>query len=412
MMGRRLHGTVTLPGSKSESNRALMIAAYGGFQPEFENVSEAHDTVLLQSLLEKVNHHGSSDVVKMDCEDAGTVSRFMMTYLAGVPGEWLLTGKERLQQRPMAPLIKALRQLGADMTCLEKEGCLPLLIRGKKLKGGHASLDASQSSQFISSLLLAAPTWENGLQLTLTAETVSGPYIDMTLSMMEYFGVQVIRNKEVISVAHQLYHPCRFTVSADWSAASYWYEMMALSAGGSLLLKGLHRDTLQGDVLVTELFKELGVDTVFVDDGALITSTGSFTPAQTPLEFDFSDTPDLFPSVFVTCVALHISTVFKGISTLYHKESDRVNCLVSELSKIYTFNSIINNNSIILEKSLLSDNKSNNNKIVFNTYYDHRLAMALMGLSIKHNQVEIDHRDVVNKSYPAFWDEVHKMGLK
>ena len=411
MMGRPLQGTVGLPGSKSESNRALMIAAYGGFRPEVENISEANDTVLLQSLLEQVNQQTSSDVVELDCEDAGTVSRFLMTYLADTPGEWLLTGKERLRQRPMAPLIKALRQLGADLTCLEKEGCLPLRIRGKKLKGGGVSLDASQSSQFVSSLLLAAPTWEKGLQLTLTAETVSGPYIDMTVSMMERFGVRVIRNKKVITVAHQRYHPCCFTVSADWSAASYWYEMMALSSGGNLLLKGLRHDPLQGDSRVAEIFKELGVVTRFVDEGVLITLQRGASLARNRLEIDFSDTPDLFPSLIVTCVSLHIETVFNSISTLYNKESDRVNGLISELSKLYRFDYIITNDNLIIRKSLLHINKYNKSKIVLNTYNDHRLAMALMGLSVRFRQVEIQGNEVVNKSYPTFWEEVHKLDL-
>ena len=194
---KRLQGTLSLPGSKSESNRALMIAAYGGFPLEVDNLSEAHDTVLLKALLE----HPSPQV---DCEDAGTVARFLMTYLAGKPGTWTLTGTKRLCERPMAPLVDALRQLGADIA---GDG-LPLKIVGRPLKGGAVTLDASLSSQFASSLLMAAPTWENGLELTLTGDPVSMPYLEMTVKMMEYYGVRVIWEGNTITVPHQSYQLC------------------------------------------------------------------------------------------------------------------------------------------------------------------------------------------------------------
>jgi 3-phosphoshikimate 1-carboxyvinyltransferase len=405
---KRLQGTVHLPGSKSESNRVLMIAAYGGFPLEAENLSEAHDTVLMKALLEKVRGHISQDSLVVDCEDAGTVSRFLMTYLACAPGEWLLTGTGRLCERPMAPLIDALRQLGADITCVEKEGCLPVRIRGNALKGGSVNIDASQSSQFVSSLLMAAPTWNNGLQLTLTGESVSEPYIDMTLSMMERFGVHASRKGKAITVARQLYRPCHFTVSVDWSAASYWYEMLALSAGGSMLLKGLRHDSLQGDARVADLFQPFGIETEFTEEGVLITSTGVLSSVDQPLEFDFYDTPDLFPSVLVTCVALHIKAVFYGITTLFIKESDRVNSLITELSKIYTFINIIENDRLIIEKSSLSDSFINGKNLSFRTYNDHRIAMALAGLKLVFDEISIEGDDAVNKSYPAFWHEVQK----
>lgn len=399
-------GTITLPGSKSESNRALMIAAYGGFPPDVDNLSEAHDTVLLETLLKAVQT-GSHGLV--DCEDAGTVSRFLMTYLASTPGEWQLTGSERLRQRPMAPLIKALQQLGADVTCEGEEGCLPVRIRGKKLKGGRVQLDASKSSQFITSLLLAAPTWEEGLQLNLTGEMVSAPYIDMTLAMMEQFGVRAVREGNAITVSRQLYAPSRFVVSADWSAASYWYEMLALCNHGSLLLKGLRSDTFQGDAQVARFFEPLGIQTMFVDGGARITSVGLPPCVDKQLEFDLTDTPDLFPSILVTCVALHIESVFYGISTLFNKESDRVNSLITELSKIYTFINIIEDDKLVIGKSSLSDFSITGRDLSFNTYGDHRLAMALAGLKLVFGAVDIKGREAVIKSYPKFWEEFRKL---
>ena len=408
-MNRTLNGTVNLPGSKSESNRVLMIAAYGGFPLEAENLSEAHDTVLLKTLLGQVKRHGSLEPFTADCEDAGTVSRFLMTYLACSPGEWLVTGTKRLCERPMAPLIDALRQLGADINCVGEEGCLPVRIYGKALKGGSVTLDASLSSQYVTSLLLAAPTWNKGLQLTLKGKTVSEPYIDMTLAMMERFGVHAIRKGNTIAVAHQLYRPCHFTVSADWSAASYWYEMLALSAGGNLLLKGLQRHTLQGDAQVAGFFKSLGINTDFTDEGAVITSEGVLLPIEKPLEFDLSNTPDLFPAILVSCVVLHIESVFNGISTLYIKESDRVNSLIAELSKIYTFINIIHGNRLVIGKSSLSDSFINDRNLSFKTYDDHRIAMALAGLKLLFDEITIEGCDTVNKSYPMFWKDVRKL---
>ena len=408
-------GTVNLPGSKSESNRALMIAAFGGFPLDVDGLSDAHDTVLLTTLLGQVEAstslRGASATKQsiIDCEDAGTVARFMLTYLAGKPGTWLLTGTERLCQRPMAPLIDALRQLGASITSLRGASATKQLtfaqIIGHPLKGGTVTLDATQSSQFASSLLLAAPIWEHGLQLTLKGNPVSMPYLEMTIKMMEYFGVQVVREGNTITVPHQTYQSRPFTVSADWSAASYWYEMMALSEGGELLLKGLKPDSLQGDAVVAEWFKPFGVITTFEPEGARLTKV----PADPQiLVFDFTDNPDLFPSVFSTCVALHYRARFQSIQNLSLKESNRVDSLISELSKLYTFINILENDVLVIEKSVLKVDSNNNNKVLINTFQDHRVAMALTPILLLNDKGAIDDPSVVNKSYPAFWEEVKR----
>lgn len=404
-MSKPLRGTVNLPGSKSESNRVLMIAAYAGFPLEADNLSEANDTVLLKTLLEQIDNHASPGMATVDCEDAGTVARFLMTYLAGKPGTWLLTGTERLCQRPMAPLVEALRQLGADI----RGESLPLQINGKPLKGGSVTLDASQSSQFASSLLMAAPSWEHGLKLQLKGNLVSMSYLEMTIGLMEHFGVRVERNNDELVVAPQPYHARPFKVSSDWSSASYWYEMMALSSEGDLLLKGLEANGLQGDAAVAELFSELGVRTEFLEDGVRISKTKtSLKSLSEPLVFDFNNTPDLFPSVFVTCVALHIEAVFNGISTLYKKESDRINSIIIELSKLYTFINIVSDDTIIIKISSISDIDNNIKKVLFNTYHDHRIAMALASLAPRIGWVAIDDTSIVNKSYPGFWEELKK----
>lgn len=408
-MNKPLRGTVHLPGSKSESNRALMIAAYGGFPIEADHLSEAHDTFLLKTLLERVDHHSGPEMFTVDCEDAGTVARFMMTYLACKPGTWLLTGTERLCQRPMAPLIEALRHLGADIIQPDRD-TIPVIIKGKILKGGRVEIDASQSSQFASALLLAAPTWENGLKLKLKGNPVSMPYLEMTIKIMEHFGVQVVRSDDELVVVHQPYRPSPFKVSADWSSASYWYEMMALSQEGELLLKGLGANSLQGDIAVMDMFAKMGVNTEFFGNGARISKAKiNLKSLSEPLVFDFNNTPDLFPSVFVTCVALGIDAVFKGISILSKKESDRTNSLITELSKIYTFINIVSNDMIIIKKSSLSDKGYNIKNVVFNTYHDHRVAMALAALAPQFGRVTVDEPSAVNKSYPDFWDELMKI---
>lgn len=377
-MNRLLKGTITLPGSKSESNRALMIAAYGGFPLEVDGLSDAHDTVLLKNLLSATSLRAQRSnplvVERVDCEDAGTVARFMLTYLAGRPGTWTLTGTKRLCERPMAPLIDALRQLGADIA---GDG-LPLKIVGRPLKGGTVTLDASLSSQFASSLLMAAPTWEQGLRLTLTGKPVSMPYLEMTVKMMEYYGVRVIWEGNTITVPHQSYQSRPFKVDADWSAASYWYEMLALSEGGDLLLKGLKLDSLQGDAVVAEWFKPLGVLTAFDSDGARLTKIAA-RPQN--LVFDFTDTPDLFPAVYATCFALGVDAVFRGTASLADKESNRLEAMKNELSRI-------------------------KGGMTLCTYGDHRLAMALAALWPVYGPVKVDNPSVVNKSYPLFWESL------
>ena len=408
----KLSGSVCLPASKSESNRALMVAAYGGFSVETENgerktengkLSEAHDTVLLKALLEKIKTDLSDSVV-VDCEDAGTASRFLMTYLACLPGTWVLTGTPRMCQRPMAPLVEALRQLGVDIEYIDTEGKLPVRIKGKRISGGEVEVDASKSSQFVSSLLLAAPTWEKGLRLLLKEGAASLPYVDMTVSIMRHFGAVVEHHASEIMVLPGTYQSKEYKASPDWSAASYWYEMAALSEDCDLMLEGLKLDPLQGDSVVAELYQSFGVQTSFEAQGVRLTKTAVAFPEK-PLELDFSMKPDLFPAVFVTCVALHCPAVFRGVQNLAFKESDRVYSLITELSKLYSFTYNINKNEIILGSSILKDQNKFHKGIVFRTFDDHRVAMALSGLSLVLGSVSLDHPEVVSKSYPTFWKE-------
>ena len=376
---------------------------------QVEHLSEARDTVLLQQLLAKIEKAETGLPCEIDCEDAGTVARFLLTYLASREGVWVMTGAERMRQRPMKPLVDALRQLGADIVCLGREGFLPLQVTGKPLEGGTAEIDVSQSSQFVSSLVLAAPLWECGLTLSLKGEAVSVPYLEMTLSMMRLFGAEAQKNGSVISIRPQPYRSVPFVVSADWSGAAPWYELVALSEEGSILLKGLRQDGLQGDRKLTEMFEPLGVETFFQPEGARLVKAVAIGDGSSQLSFDVTDTPDLFPAILATCVALHRSAVFYGIRNLMLKESNRVDSMISELSKIYTFINIINDNSLVIEKSLIRNDFVNGKDICFSTYQDHRVLMALAPLSAKTGLLSFDFPEVVSKSYPSFWLEFHKV---
>lgn len=387
---------IQLPASKSESNRALTIAAYGGFESEVPNLSESNDTQLLKHLFE---HLDDSDVI--DVQDCGTAARFMLTFLACREGLWLLTGTERMKQRPMQDLMVSLRELGADIQCLEKEGFLPVRIFGKPLLGGKIAVDVTNSSQFASSLLLAAPTWPNGLKLELKGELNSLPYIDMTIAMMRHFGADVERKDRVVFVKPKAYRQAPFVVEPDWSAASYWYEIAALSDDCDILLKDLSLQSLQGDVKMAKMAEFLGVQTLEEKCGLRLKKMSNMSAE---VAFDFSDTPDLFPAVVATCAGLGIRTRFMGIENLSAKESDRVEALRNELSKINVQMDRVSDNELKMQPSDLS--KVNCNSVIFNSYNDHRIAMALAPLQMKIGRVEIDRPEVVRKSYPGFWDDV------
>lgn len=405
-MSRTIHGSVVLPGSKSESNRALMIAAYGGFPLDVVGLSDAHDTLLLQQLLKLIAT--SHPPVTLDCEDAGTVARFLLTYLAGREGEWLLTGTARMCQRPMRPLVDALLQLGAVIEYQGAIGFLPLKVKGRTLTGGKLSIDASQSSQFVSSLLLAAPCWRDGLQLRLEGGPASTTYITMSIAMMRRFGAEVRHEGDTIIVAPGAYQPQAYKVSADWSSASYWYELMALSEGGRLLLKDLKEEAIQGDRVVAGIFADFGVETRFASEGAWLTKN-TMSPSQKIWRFSLSNTPDLFPAIFTTCVALHLPAVFFDTQNLALKESNRVDSLITELSKLYTFINSIDNNSIVIDNSVCIYSNLFNNEILFSSHNDHRVVMSLAPLKMLFPRLHFDEPEVVAKSYLGFWREFESL---
>jgi 3-phosphoshikimate 1-carboxyvinyltransferase len=369
----RLHCDINLPASKSESNRALMIAAYGGFVLDIEKLSDSKDTLVLAKALRQIRQNKA----KIDIADCGTAARFLTTYLACHEGEWLLTGTERMKQRPMTPLVNALRVLGADIQCVDREGYLPLRIQGKPIQGGRVSIEMTQSSQFASSLLLAAPMWTQGLEMDLVGDLSSLPYLEMTLYMMRHFLAQVDVCDRTIKVSSKPYQKQHFTIDGDWSAASYWYEMAAFSEECEIRLRSLKATDL-GDSIIAEWMLQLGVGT-FVEDDIVILRKIPFEKRS--LSFDFSQHPDLYPTMAATCAGLRLNADFTGIDNLALKESDRVGAMQTELAK--------------LGKSPLR----------FFSHNDHRVVMALAPLSMLFGTVCFDHPEVVEKSYTDFWKD-------
>ena len=399
-----LYCDITLPASKSESNRALMIAAYGGFEPEFENLSDSKDTCILKEVLQGLPPVDSSastcqrwnDIAGSPCVinivDCGTAARFLTTYLACHEGNWILTGSERMKQRPMSPLIEALRALGADIQYVEKEGFLPLQIHGKPLEGGKVSIDMTQSSQFASSLLLAAPMWPQGLEMEMLGDLSSLPYLEMTLVMMQHFSAQVERVGRTFVVEPIPYQSQPITIEPDWSAASYWYEMAAFSEACEIRLRGLSAPSmgsgaasLQGDTVIAEWMQQLGVGT-FVDGRDVVLK--KIPIEKRPLSFDFFQHPDLYPTIAAICTGLNVEANFTGLDNLALKESDRVEAMQTELAKLDSC------------------------PIRFSAHNDHRIVMALAPLSMLVGPVFIDHPEVVKKSYPGFWKDASFLAVK
>lgn len=398
--------SVGLVGSKSESNRALMICHYGGFSHKINNLSKADDTILLIELLKTIDNSINLEQLsytEINCQNAGTVFRFLTTALAMKPGNWLLTGSERMRKRPIKDLVDALLQLGAGIEYQDEDGFPPLLINGINMKGGEISVNVSKSSQFASSLLLAAPNFENGLHLHLEGDLTSLPYIDMTIEIMSEYGAKVRRENRDIFVEHSDYQNIEFTIESDWSAASYWYELVALSRNGLVFLENLKMNSVQGDKVVAEIFERFGVVSYEKENGVLIEK--SKNPIENDFEFNFINTPDLFPAVVATCAGLNVNATFSGLKNLAIKESNRIEAMICELEKIGTeFEKI--SDDILKIRSLQKDfSFSKENPIVFDSHDDHRIVMSLAPLTLKIGTLEIENSEAVSKSYPDFWDE-------
>ena len=472
------HLEIELPLSKSESNRALMILHYAKSQSlrdaETQSVmSDSDDTLLLQKHLDTLDKYLQSPLsvdgcpLTLDCHNAGTVFRFLMTAVANLQFtiddkqsfenlnnlatqqlSILLTGSERMKSRPISSLVDALRNLGVAIEYTEKEGFPPILLTVDAVVNRQQTTDnrqqtlsttlhptpstlnstlstlnsleisAEQSSQFASSLLLAAPLWKDGLELHLTGNLSSLPYIDMTINMMRQCGVDVVRNDRDITVKPGRYNIEDIKVEPDWSAAAFWYEMVSLSDDAEVLLKNLNINSLQADATAIKMFESLGVETTAVEDGVVVrkvnsqrsivrvqsqSSESEFRVNSQSSTFNFKDCPDLFPSVIAACAGNRVNATFTGLKNLSIKESDRKRAMMNELSKINIAFEDVSDDEL---KMFCPDELpyfTEENPIIFNNYEDHRIAMALSILSMKIGAISMENIDVVAKSYPGFF---------
>lgn len=389
---------IELPASKSISNRALIIHALGRGTTVPANLSDCDDTrVMIQALTE--NH----DVI--DILAAGTAMRFLTAYLCVTPGTRVITGTARMQQRPIQILVNALRELGAQIEYAGNEGFPPLRITGGELNGQEVTLKGDVSSQYISALLMIGPVLKNGLTLHLTGEIISRPYINLTLQLMTDFGAKAEWNSEnCIRVAPHPYSDTAFRVESDWSAASYWYQIAALSSQSSIKLKGLFEKSYQGDSRGAAVFAKLGVATEFTDGDVILRQTSEY-PER--LDEDFIDIPDLAQTFVVTCALLNIPFRFTGLQSLKIKETDRIAALITEMAKLgYVLRH--ENNSVLIWNGERCEPHAT---AVINTYEDHRMAMAFAPASIVFPQIRIDEPHVVSKSYPNYWNDLRLAGF-
>ena len=395
-----IKGTIELPASKSISNRALIINALSYSPYPIRNLSDSDDTKVLETAL-------FSNTSKFDIGHAGTAMRFLTAFLAKVVGEWEITGSERMQERPIKILVDALKQLGAKIKYLENEGYPPLKIFGSHLKGQTIELDGSVSSQYITALLLIAPTIENGLTLKLNGEITSRSYINLTLKLMAKFGIQYQWNENTIIVPEQNYFPVDFTCEADWSGASYWYQIMALADSGEILLENLKLDSLQGDSHIAMWFEPFGVASVQKENGVLLIKSKNIQPDK--LEQDFIENPDVAQTMACLCVAKNIPFHFTGLKTLKIKETDRIAALQNELIKFGAQLSEPAHGELAWNGKF--DMEMKDDLPLVKTYHDHRMALAFAPMALAELPLRIEDPMVVTKSYPKFWNDLTKIGF-
>jgi|SRR5690554_868225 len=388
---------IELPSSKSESNRLLIAQAISKNAFKIQNLSEAEDTKLLQAALKS-----SQEII--DVGMAGTAFRFLTAFYAIQDGrKTILTGAERMKERPIGILVDALRTLGASIKYLEKEGYPPLEIQGKSLKGGKLFIDGAVSSQYISALLLIAPALKTPLQMEVT-HLVSKPYVKLTIKLMTELNVKVSISGHNFLILPAKYHSKQaISVTADWSSAAFFYQLMSFSKLEKIHIKALKADGLQGDEKLVEIFQSFGVETKFTKDGAELIRK---SPPLKRLTIDLSDCPDLIPSVAVASAVLMEECEIKGVSTLRIKESNRVAALKSELAKINVGLEEVGEDQIIIKGT-----KDLPKFAVFKSHNDHRMAMCLSPLIFLMDEVQIEDPDVVHKSFPYFWEQLTACGV-
>ena len=389
--------TIPLASSKSESNRVLIIKQLAGEKAILHNLSSARDTQIMKGLLSSNDH-------ELNVLDAGTVMRFMTAFLTLSKEERILTGTDRMCKRPIGILVDALNEIGSGIEYVGEAGYPPLKIKGTGVqKNSKLKIPGNISSQYISALLMIAPQLPKGLEIELTGDIYSLPYIKMTLSLMSKFGIDYKFEGNKISIPNQKYAPAEYTVESDWSGASYWYSMVALAETAEIKLLGLRKNSYQGDSAIAEIMTHMGVKSEFVEDGVILTKTSH----QKSLKYDFRNCPDLAQTIIAIGAAKKIQLEMTGLESLKIKETDRTQAMLTEVAKIggNLFENDAKTWKLTVNKLfLVPDN------LTFDTYEDHRMAMALAPLATKFDVV-INDPKVVRKSYPEFWDHLTTAGI-
>lgn len=392
---KSINADLVLPPSKSISNRALIIQALCQSKPKLLNLSQSSDT---QSLIKALQANSKT----IDIGDAGTSMRFLTAYLSQQKGSYILTGSDRMKERPIGHLVEALNSIGADINYLEKDGFPPLAINGKAVEGGKVDVTTSVSSQFVSSLLLIAPTLKKGLSLSLKGELLSKPYIKMTLNIMRYFGIQSSWTNNTIQVEPQNYRPRDLKVESDWSALAFILQGMSIAKSAQVSISGLSKDSWQGDSYVLNLFEKFGLQHEFKNDKLFLKKFNK--DLNRDYNVNLIDTPDLAQAYCCTLSAFSKSAKISGLNNLKLKESHRLKALHIELNKIGQI-SYYTEDTMQLEASILHTPTES-----FDSHNDHRMAMCLAPFALLFD-IKIKNIEVVNKSYPSYWEDLKKMGF-
>ncbi|HEX3006815.1 MAG TPA: 3-phosphoshikimate 1-carboxyvinyltransferase [Bacteroidales bacterium] len=403
MMNYKIHfdkaeikGDIFLPFSKSISNRLLIIHAFTNHRFNITNLSESDDTRYMEKAFTEDN-----DTV--DIGHAGTAMRFLTAYFAATCIKRTITGSDRMKNRPIGELVNALNSIGADITYAEKNGFPPLVTSGKELSGETISLKGSISSQYITALLLIAPVLPKGLVVQITDTLISSSYVKLTLDMMKYFGIESSWEGNKITIPHQSYIPKDYTVEADWSGVSYWYQMALLADKTDITLNGLFNNSSQGDAAIAAMFERVGVSTTFLNNKV---SIGKRNTKLSSFEGDFVDNPDMVQTFVVALCLKGIPFKITGAQSLRIKETDRIAALQTEMAKLgYTI-------SEPLPGILTWDGKkeSAHDNIRIDTYDDHRMALAFAPAALFYDGLIINDATVVTKSYPGYWDDLKSVG--
>lgn len=398
---RDLSGEISLAPSKSISNRDIFIRALKNSKFDINSITKRDAAkVIDQSLLKPKANLFESDPAK--------AIRFLKAFLSYFKGDWIITGSEEMLKKPVVKVIKILENQGINIKYLEREGYPPFKVIGKGIKGNIIRVDAAICSQFLSVSLLLSPTLSPDEAVELKNRIISSPYIDQTIRLLNYLGVNTNWNKEEILIEHKLNDGSEMTVEADWLAASYWYQMVALAKKAEFTINGLNSDSVQSDAIVKDIFEPLGVKTISNSRGVIIQNSKRKIKS---LKYNFTNNPDLVPNFAVTCVALEIPFIFSGVESIRNKDTDRIKALQLELKKL---GAIIKVKKIKGAEILTFDGKSKINSIksaTFSSHGDHRIAMSLAPLSILGLDVMIENPRVVSKSYPCYWDDFKKAGF-